>query len=161
MPILDPNEINNTIAEPVLAHRFIMYVDNIPSYFIKGISGMGWDDGEVTVDHINTYFKTRGKRRYNDITVNLYNFVSPSGYQAVFEWARLGHESVTGRSGYADFYWKDIRFQALSPVGEAASEIIVSKAFIKNAALGDYDWATDTQVISSLTLGCSSIELNY
>lgn len=161
MPILDPNEINNTVAEPVLGHRFIMYIDGIPSYFIKAVNGIGFDDGEVIIDHINTYFKTRAKRRWNDINLSLYNFVAPSGAQLVMEWGRLGYEVVTGRAGYADFYWKDVRFNVLSPVGELVSEWIVQKAYIKNFNGGDYDYSNDAFVSLQLTLGCSGMVLNY
>ena len=41
MAVLNPNEIFFTAFEPKVANRFIMYVDGIPSYIIKGISGMG------------------------------------------------------------------------------------------------------------------------
>jgi len=44
MPLLDPNEIDNTIFEPVLQHRFILYVDGLPSYMIKRVGGMGFGE---------------------------------------------------------------------------------------------------------------------
>jgi hypothetical protein len=134
--ILDPNELDNTIFQPILQHQFIVYADAIPSYMIKKMGGMGFDDGEVIIDHINTYIKHRAKRRWNDITLSLYNPVTPSEAQAVMEWARLGHEFVTGRAGYFDFYAKDITFAALDPVGSIVGEWIIKKAYIKNAAFG-------------------------
>ena len=42
MAVLDPNEIFFTAFEPKQANRFILYVDGIPSYIIKGLSGMGF-----------------------------------------------------------------------------------------------------------------------
>lgn len=161
MPLADPNEINNTIAEPVLGHRFIFYLDMVPTYLIKGVNGMGFDDGEVIIDHINTYFKTRAKRRWNDITLSLYSFVSPSSAQSVYEWSRLAYEPATGRAGYYDFYAKDARMNILSPVGEFVSEFVIQGAYIKNAAFGEYDYANDAFVSMTLTLGCRAIELNY
>ena len=110
MPILSTDDMLGTLFEPILQHRFVMSIDGIPSYLIKKISGIGFDDGEVIIDHINSYVKFRQKRRWNDITLSLYNPVSPSGAQTVMEWARLGYETVTGRAGYGDFYWKDITF---------------------------------------------------
>ncbi len=50
MAVLDPNEIFFTAFEPKVANRFVMYVDGIPSYIIKGISGLGFaqdTDGEA------------------------------------------------------------------------------------------------------------------
>ncbi len=40
---------------------------------------------------------------------------TPSGAQSVMEWARLAHESVTGRDGYSDFYKKDLTLDILGP----------------------------------------------
>ncbi len=38
------------------------------------------------------------------------------------EWIRLGHESVTGRDGYSDFYKKDLTVNVLGPVGDKVEE---------------------------------------
>lgn len=162
MPLLDPNELDNTIFEPILQHRFIMYIDGIPSYIIKKVDGIGFDDGEVIIDHINTYFKTRAKRRWNDLNVSLFNPVTPSGAQAVMEWARLAYEVVTGRAGYADFYWKDLTFNVVSPVGEIVSEWVIKKAYIKNASnFGQFDWSEDAYTTIDLVLGNSGMILNF
>jgi hypothetical protein len=40
--ILDPNELDNTIFQPILQHQFIVYADAVPSYLIKKIGGMGF-----------------------------------------------------------------------------------------------------------------------
>ena len=87
MALLDPNENRQPDFQPILQHNFIVYADGIPSYMTKKIGGMGFDDGEVIIDHINTYVKHRSKRRWNDITLSLYNPVAPSGAQALIEWA--------------------------------------------------------------------------
>jgi hypothetical protein len=42
MAILDSNEIFFTAFEPKVQNRFIMYVDGIPAYTIKGISSVGF-----------------------------------------------------------------------------------------------------------------------
>src|SRR6516225_1151759 len=110
MPVLDPQEIMFTAFEPVLSHRFIMYIDGIPSYIIRKVVAPGFTDSEVKIDHINTYFKVRGKREWKDMLFELYSPVTPNGAQLVMEWARLQYESVTGRSGYSDFYKKDLTF---------------------------------------------------
>lgn len=162
MPILDTNEMLGQVFEPILQHRFIMYIDGIPSFMIKSVDGIGFDDGEVTIDHINSYFKVRAKRRWNDLNVVLYNAVTPNGAQAVMEWARLQYEYVTGRAGYADFYWKDLKFNALSPAGEIVTEWVVKKAFIKNIAnFGSYDWAASEYTSIPLVIANSGMILNF
>ena len=108
MAILDTNEIMFTAFEPKLQNRFIMYIDGIPAFLVKKISRPNIQFGEVTLDHINVKRKIKGKADWQNVTATLYDPVTPSGAQAVMEWVRLSHESVTGRDGYSDFLNKDI-----------------------------------------------------
>ena len=104
MAVLDPNEIMFRAFEPKVQNRFIMYVDAIPSFMIKNVTAPSFTDEEVKLDHMNTYRKIRGKRNWENMDMTLYDPITPSGAQAVMDWARLSYESVTGRDGYADFY---------------------------------------------------------
>ena len=61
MAILDPNEIFFTAFEPKQQNRFLMLVDGVPSYFIKGVGAISLTQGEVTLNHINVYRKVKGK----------------------------------------------------------------------------------------------------
>jgi hypothetical protein len=162
MPLIDPNELFFTAFGTKLKNRFIMYVDGIPSYFIKAVSGVNFQQDEVVLNHINVYRKIKGKLRWQDLTLTLFDPIVPSGAQAVMEWTRLHHESVTGRDGYSDFYKKDITLNALGPVGDIVSEWIVKGAFIKNANFGDFNWDTDNTAQSiELVLGMDYLVLNY
>ena len=78
MAVLDPNEMFFTAFEPKVQNRFIMYVDGFPSYIIKSVSGMGFDQGEIVLNHINTYRKVKGKLVWNDVTMTLYDPITPS-----------------------------------------------------------------------------------
>ena len=152
MPVLDPNEIMFTAFEPTVSNRFIMYIDGIPSYMIKKADAPGVTLNEIKLDHINVYRKIKGKAEWRDMSLSLYNPISPSGQQAVIEWVRLHHESVTGRDGYSDFYKKDITFNVLGPVGDKIEEWTLKGAFILSTSFGDMDWSTDNFVEISLTL---------
>jgi hypothetical protein len=162
MAVLDPNEIFFTAFEPKIPNRFIMYVDGFPSYIIKAISAVGFDQSETVLNHINVYRKIKGKTRWNDITMTLFDPITPSGAQSVMEWMRLHHESVTGRDGYSDFYKKDVTIDILGPVGDIVSEWVIKGAFIKSATFGDYNWDTDN-VATNLTvvLGMDYCVLNF
>ena len=133
MAILNTNEIMFTAFEPKLQNRFIMYIDGIPAFLVKKISRPNIQFGEVTLDHINVKRKIKGKADWQNVTATLYDPVTPSGAQAVMEWVRLSHESVTGRDGYSDFYKKDIRFNALGPVGDVVEEWILKGAYASQA----------------------------
>jgi hypothetical protein len=94
--------------------------------------------------------------------MTLFDPITPSGAQAVMEWTRLHHESVTGRDGYSDFYKKDVTIDILGPVGDIVSEWVIKGAFIKSATFGDYNWDTDN-VATNLTvvLGMDYCVLNF
>ena len=142
MAVLNPNEIMFTAFEPKVQNRFILYVDGIPAYLIKKASAPGFEANEIILDHINVYRKIKGKVRWNDMNLELYDPIAPSGTQAVMEWARLAHESVTGRDGYSDFYKKDLRLNILGPVGDVVGEWIIKGVFVKTANFGEYDWSS-------------------
>ena len=162
MAILNPNEIMFTAFEPKVQNRFILYIDGIPAYLIKKASAPGFEANEIILDHINVYRKIKGKVRWNDMTLSLYDPIAPSGAQTVMEWARLAHESVTGRDGYSDFYKKDIVLNFLGPVGDVVSEWIIKGAFVKTANFGDFDWGSGDQANEiQLTLAMDYCILNY
>lgn len=162
MAVLDSSEIMFTAFEPKVSNRFIMYIDGIPAYLIKKASSPSFEAGEITLDHINVYRKIKGKVKWGDMTLDLYDPIAPSGAQSVMEWARLAHESVTGRDGYSDFYKKDIVLNVLGPVGDVVSEWIIKGAYVKNASFGDYDWSQGENATNiSLTIAMDYCVLNY
>ena len=162
MAILTADEIFFTAFEPKVQNRFIMYVDGIPTYIIKGITGLCFEQGEIIMNHINIYRKIKGKLRWNDVTLTLFDPITPSGAQAVMEWVRLHHESVTGRDGYSDFYKKDVVIDIVGPVGDIVSEWVLKGAFVKNAAFGDLNFDNDTAAQNiTLTLGMDYCVLNF
>ena len=162
MAILSSNEIFFTAFEPKVQNRFIMYVDGIPAYIIKGVSGLGFEQGEIILNHINTYRKVKGKLRWNDLNLTLFDPITPSGAQAVMEWVHLHHESVTGRDGYSDFYKKDVVIDVLGPVGDIVSEWVIKGAFIKNANFGDLNFDNDSAAQNiTMTLGMDYCVLNF
>jgi hypothetical protein len=161
MATLDPNEIMFTSFEPMVQNRFIFYVDGIPAYMIKKADAPGVELNEIKLDHINVYRKIKGKAEWRNINLSLYSPISPSGQQAVMEWVRLSHESITGRDGYSDFYKKDCTINILGPVGDIVSEWILKGAFVKSATFGSYDWATADPTELTVELAMDYCILNY
>jgi len=162
MAIIDPNEIFFTAFEPKQANRFILYMDGVPSYIIKGVNAVSLTQGEVVLNHINVLRKVKGKTIWGDVQLTLFDPITPSGAQAVMEWVRLHHESVTGRDGYSDFYKKDLVIDVLGPVGDIVSEWILKGAFIKDANFGDYNWDTENTAVNiTMTLAVDYCVLNF
>jgi hypothetical protein len=144
MAILNPNEIFFTAFEPKTPNRFILYIDGIPSYLIKGVNAVTLSQPEIVLNHINVYRKVKGRTTWGDIQMTLFDPITPSGALAVMEWVRMHHESVTG------------------PVGDIVSEWVIKGAFIKEANFGDYNWDTaDAAINLTMTVGMDYCVLNF
>ena len=161
MAILETNQMMFTAFEPKLQNRFLLDIDGIPAYLVKTTGRPSVTFGEVTLDHINVKRKIKGKANWDNVTMDLYDPVTPSGAQAVMEWVRLSHESVTGRDGYSDFYKKDIRIHTLGPVGDVVEEWILKGAYVQNANFGSMDWTSDTPANINITVVMDYAILNY
>jgi|TARA_R110000796_G_scaffold30014_2_gene80499 hypothetical protein len=163
LPGINQNDLflNAFDWEPKMANRFIMYIGDIPSYIIKAAARPSLTNGEVVLDHINIDRKVKGKTRWNDVAITLYDPIVPSGAQAVMEWVRLHHESLTGRDGYSTQYKKDITFHSLSPTGEKIEEWTLKGAFILDTNFGQMDWGTEESVQIEMTLKYDYAVLEY
>ena len=161
MPVLNPNEIMFTAFEPKVQNRFLMTIQGVPAYLVHKVKFPDINLNSIKVDHINVYRKIKGKAEWQDMTMNLYDPVTPSGEQVVMEWVRLSHESVTGRDGYSDFYKKDIDFYMLGPVGDKIEQWKIKGAFIQQANFGDVSFDSNEPATIELTLSYDYAILEY
>ena len=161
MAVLDPNEIFFTPFEPKQQNRFIMYMDGFPSYLVKAVGAVTVTQGTVELNHINIQRFVKGKTKWGTIQFTLFDPITPSGAQAVMEWVRLHHESVTGRDGYSDFYKKDLTFNVLGPVGDVVSEWIIKGALITDSSFGEYNWDNEGAINLTMTVQPDYCVLNF
>ena len=150
--VLEPQDIMFTPFEPKLKNRFIMQIDGIPAYMIKTANRPQVTFEEVELNHMNVKRYVKGKAAWQSLQITLYDPIVPSAAQAVMEWVRLSHESVTGRDGYSDFYKKDVTFNVLGPVGDVVEEWTMKGTWIKAANFGDLGFADNDPVDVTLTL---------
>ena len=78
MAVLDPNEIFFTAFEPKQQNRFIMYIDGIPSYTVKGMGAVTLTQGTVPLNHINVQRFVKGKSTWGEIQFTLFDPITPS-----------------------------------------------------------------------------------
>jgi len=161
MAVLDANEVFFTAFEPKQVNRFIMYIDGFPAYMVKGVGAVSVTNGTIALNHINIQRFVKGKTTWGTIEFTLFDPITPSGAQAVMEWVRLHHESVTGRDGYSDFYKKDLTMNVLGPVGDVVSEWIIKGALITTANFGAFDWDTENAQTISMTVQPDYCVLNF
>lgn len=144
--ILEADQMFFTPFEPKVKNRFIMHINDVPTYIVKMANRPSINFETITLDHINIKRKLQGKGEWQDITIGLYDPIVPSAAQAVMEWVRLGHESITGRRGYADFYKKDLTLEMLGPVGDVVEQWTIKGALIVSTNFQDLDWASGADV---------------
>ena len=150
-----------TPFEPKVQNRFIVLAGGIPAYLIKKVARPNIDCGEVILDHINLQRKLKGKCKWQDMTMTMYDPIVPSGAQTIMEWVRTAHETMTGRDGYAEFYKRNLQIQALGPVGDIIEQWTLMGAYVKATNFGQFDWATETAVEIEVTLGLDRAVLDY
>jgi len=146
--VLEFNEMFYTNFEPKMKNRFIVEIDGIPSYLVRVANRPTIQFETVVLDHINVKRKLKGKGDWQDVALTLFDPIVPSGAQAVMEWIRTSHESLTGRDGYAEFYKNDVDFYMLGPVGDKIEQWKLKGAFISQANFGDLDWSNATDPAS-------------
>jgi hypothetical protein len=159
--LVTEQELFFTAFEPKMKNRFILYMDGIPSYIVKKVARPTFSQEAKALDHINVQRYVKGKSKWGNMQMTLYDPIVPSGAQAVMEWVRLHHESVTGRDGYLEFYKKDLTLNVLGPVGDKVEEWIIKGAQITEVNFGEMDWGADEQVEFTVTLQPDFCVLNF
>lgn len=156
LPDISQNDLFSSAFswEPKYANRFIMQLagTNIPAYLVKAAARPTLTNGEIVLDHINIDRKVKGKSRWSDVSITIYDPITSEGATAVMEWIRFHHESLTGRDGYSTDYKRDLEFYALSALGEKIENWTLKGAFISDANFGQMDWGTEEAVTIELTL---------
>jgi len=150
--IVGADEIFFTPFEPKTKNRFVMFIEGVPSFLIRAANRPSIEFEEVELNHINVKRYVKGKASWQPLDITLYDPIVPSGAQAVIEWIRLGHESVTGRDGYSDFYKKDVEFNLLGPVGDVVEKWSLKGTYIQSANFGDLDWSVSEPAEITCTL---------
>lgn len=147
--------------EPKYQHKFIMSIGDIPAYLIKSTAKPSAENGEVVLDHINIQRKVKGKTKWNNLEITLYDPITPSGAQAMMEWFRAHHESATGRDGYSSFYKKNLTMMQLDGMGIPVEEWTIQGAFIQSCNWGTLDWSTEEVQTITATLAYDYAFLQY
>ena len=159
--LVSEQELFFTAFEPKMKNRFVLYMDGVPSYLVKKVARPTIKQDAKPLDHINVQRYVKGKTTWGTMAMELYDPIVPSGAQAIMEWVRLHHESVTGRDGYLEFYKKDLTLNVLGPVGDKVEEWIIKGAQITEVNFGEMDWSTDDVMTFTLTVQPDYCVLNF
>ena len=147
--------------EPKRKFRWVFAVEGIDSFLMKTAARPTIATAEQEMPFINSTRYLAGKTKFEAISVTLYDPIAPSGAQQVMEWIRTHFESVSGRSGYADFYKRDCQLKMLDPVGTVVELWDLKGCFITNATFGDLDYGTEDPTEIALTLRYDNCVLQF
>jgi len=147
--------------EPKRKNRWVLMIEGIDAYIMKTAARPQVTTEEVAIPFINSTRYLAGKTTFGQLNVTLHDPIAPSGAQQVMEWIRLHFESVSGRSGYADFYKRDIQLKLLDPVGTVVELWDIKGAFITDANFNEVTYEDGAPVEIALTLRYDNCVLQY
>lgn len=158
---LDVTEMLPTKFQPIAKRQFVLAIEGVDSFLVKTAARPTITTEEVAINWINSTRYIAGKTTFGTMEVTLHDAIAPSGAQQVMEWIRLCFESVTGRSGYADFYKRDIQLKMLDPVGTVIQLWDIKGAWVQEANFNDVTYEGSDQTEISLTLRFDNAVLQY
>ena len=158
LPVSDmlPNKF-----EPKRKFRWVFAIEGIDAFLMKTANRPTINTEEITIPYMNHTRYIAGKTTFDTVGVTLHDPIAPSGAQQVMEWVRTHFESVSGRSGYADFYKRDCQLKLLDPVGTVVELWDLKGTWITSAGFGDFDYSASDATEISLTLRFHNCVLQY
>jgi len=147
--------------EPKRKFRWVFQIEGIDAFLMKTSARPTVSAEETVLPYINHTRYLAGRQTFGTVAVSLYDPIAPSGAQQVMEWLRLQFESVSGRSGYADFYKRDVQLKMLDPVGTTVELWDGKGAWITEANYGDLDYNSSDPQDISMTLRADNWVLQF
>ena len=147
--------------EPKRKNRWIFALEGIDSYLIKTATRPSIGFEEQTISYMNSKRYLAGLGTFEPLSLTLHDPITPSGAQQVMEWVRTHFESVSGRSGYADFYKRDCQLKLVDPVGTIIEVWDIKGCFLTSAGFGDVSYEDGGMMEISLSIRYDNCVLQY
>jgi len=148
--------------EPKFKNRFILAIEGIDSFLVKSTKRPTASIESETINWINSYRKiSKGKVMWDSISLELHDPIAPSGAQQITEWLRTVNETVSGRSGYADFYKRDLQIKVLDPTNTVIELWDIKGAFPTNVDFGSLGTDDNAIMTISVTLEVDNCVLQF
>lgn len=159
---LDVTSMVNNRFEPKRQTRWVFQIEGIDAYLLKKAARPKFTTEAIEVPFINSRRWLAGVTKVGTIAMVLHDPIAPSGAQQVMEWLRLHFEIVSGRSGYADFYKRNVALKMLDPVGTVVEYWDIQGALITESNFGDLDYGNNGELMEiSLTIQPDSCVLQF
>lgn len=153
-----------TEFEPNVSFRYMLSAPayNGIAFLCKAINLPSIDQGEVVMDYINTDFKVKGKSRWQDVTLSIYDAVglpntsTNAGAKEIHDWLLKHHDSESGVDGWAypnnSGYKQQWLISVLNPQGSTVYSWELNGAFMSAINFGSMDWAAEDAVVAEVTI---------
>ena len=138
--------------EPKRKNRFVLMVEGLDAYIVKTFVRPTMTTDSIEVPFINSRRYLAGLTKFGTMALTLNDPIAPSGAQQVMEWVRLHFESVSGRSGYADFYKRDAQLKLLDPIGTTVELWDLKGLLITEVNFGELTY--ENAELAEITLTC-------
>lgn len=155
-----PRVVTPQSYHPSLQFRYKVTTSKLPGaeFYARSAQQPGFENAPVTLEHINYYFKVKGKTRWDDLTMTCYQY---EGITAIQFWDYLQqHQQVPGAvDSRAPGYKHDMQIMVLAPDG--SSPVFTWKlvgAFFSSVKWGDMDWGTDDAIQVQCTIAFDHAE---
>jgi hypothetical protein len=147
--------------EPKRKNRWVLMIEGIDAFIVKTAARPQVTTEAIEVPFINSRRYLAGLTKFGTMAITLHDPIAPSGAQQVMEWLRLHYESVSGRSGYADFYKRDVQLKLLDPVGTVVELWDIKGALITETNFGELDYGNGELADISLTIQADQYVLQF
>lgn len=140
--------------KPILQFRFRILFSQLPNiqFYGKATSLPEFENNVSVAEYGNTYLKTKGKTRWNDITISCYSYEQMT-VDELWDYMNTLHQDVElGKDFYPDDYKKDITIEYLSPKEEVIGTWRLIGAFIAKVSNGQMDYAGEEIVQPEVTI---------
>lgn len=138
---------------PILQFRYWVTTSKLPGaqFYCKAATQPTAQGAPVTVEYVNSYFKVKGKLRWDSITLSAYNF---EGITASELWTYLqAHQAVDSATDTrAPSYKHDMQLMLLGPDEAPVGTWKLVGAFYESVAWGSHDRGTDDVSTAELTI---------
>ena len=160
--VLDVSAMLPNKFEPKRKNRFLLAVEGIDAFLVKTAARPSMTTEEIEIPFINSRRYVAGNTKFEAMNVVLLDAIAPSGAQQIMEWCRLNFEVISGRSGYTDYYKRDIQLKLLDPVGTVVELWDIKGAFLTSVNFGDLDYGSGGEVSEiALTIRYDAAVLQY
>lgn len=156
-----PRLVTPDVFHPSLQFRYMITTSKLPgaAFYARSAQQPGFEQNPVTLEYINSYFKVKGKTRWDDLTMTCYQY---EGFTAPQFYSYLQQHQVTATAtdSYAPVYKHDLQIMILNPMEIPVHTWKLIGAFYSSVKWGEMDWGTDDPIQVELTLAFDYVDFS-